>query len=249
MERKDTKWYSERTGHDMLIKVYGSGTGVPFLVFPTQDSMADNFENFGMIDTLAPEIESGHIQLFSVDSIDQESWSATFADKEWRASRQEDYYGYIIEEVLPYIRSENTSGKAPIAIGCSMGANHALIVFCRRPELFSGMLGMSGVYSPRYFWGDWMNHTLYENSPLDFLKNMPDDHPYIKLYNERKIIICVGQGAWEDEGRVTAAELRDVFQSKGIDAWVDFWGYDVDHDWPWWKVQIMYFLPYLLGNR
>ena len=26
----------------------------------------------------------------------------------------------------------------------------------------------------------------------------------------------------------------------------DFWGYDVEHDWPWWKKQIRYFLPYLL---
>ena len=34
--------------------------------------------------------------------------------------------------------------------------------------------------------------------------------------------------------------------AKGIGAWCDFWGYDVEHDWPWWKKQIRYFLPYLL---
>jgi len=24
---------------------------------------------------------------------------------------------------------------------------------------------------------------------------------------------------------------------------VDFWGFDVEHDWRWWKQQIRYFLP------
>ena len=42
--------------------------------------------------------------------------------------------------------------------------------------------------------------------------------------------------------------MREVLAAKGIHAWVDLWGYDVDHDWPWWKKQIRYFLPYLLDN-
>ena len=35
-------------------------------------------------------------------------------------------------------------------------------------------------------------------------------------------------------------------QSKGIPAWVDFWGNDCTHDWYWWYKQVLYFLPYLL---
>ncbi|NLG58370.1 MAG: transposase, partial [Clostridiales bacterium] len=29
----------------------------------------------------------------------------------------------------------------------------------------------------------------------------------------------------------------------GIHAWVDIWGEDVNHDWPWWRRQMAYFLP------
>ena len=32
----------------------------------------------------------------------------------------------------------------------------------------------------------------------------------------------------------------------GIEAWGDFWGYDVAHDWYWWKKQINYFLQFIL---
>ena len=248
MERKETGWYSDRLGKGMGIRVYGHA-GMPILVFPTQDSMCDNFENFGMIDTLADFIDSGRIRLFCVDTVDAESWSNVWGDKGWRAARQEAYYNYIVEEVIPFIRSECPGERAPVATGCSMGATHAVIVFFRRPELFSGVLGMSGVYYAKYFFDGWMDATLYHNSPVEFLANLPKDHPYIPLYNERKIILCIGQGQWEDEGRVTTARLRDIFEAKGIRAWVDFWGYDVDHDWPWWKKQIVYFLPYLLGEK
>ena len=42
--------------------------------------------------------------------------------------------------------------------------------------------------------------------------------------------------------------LDAVLKQKGIRAWVDYWGYDVSHDWPWWKKQIRYFLPFVVGQ-
>ena len=131
MEKKDTCWFSPNLQRDMSVRVYGHA-GLPLLIFPTQDAMSDNFENFGMIDTLANDIDSGRIQLFCVDTVDVETWSNVWGDKVWRASRQESYYNYIIEEVLPMIREKNSSEKLPIAAGCSLGGLHAEIVFLRR---------------------------------------------------------------------------------------------------------------------
>lgn len=229
----------------MTIKIYGE-SGVPFLIFPTQDAMSDNFENFGMIETLANFIEGGKIQLFCVDTVDIESWSNVYGDKIWRAARQEAYYNYIIEEVLPFLRDKNSSGKMPVATGCSLGGLHAAIVFLRRPELFAGMLSLSGVYDAKFFFDGWLNPVLYENSPADFLKNISPTHDYIRIYNLKKIILCIGQGRWEEEGQRTTAIMREIFAEKKINAWTDFWGYDVDHDWPWWKKQMIYFLPHFL---
>ena len=94
MKREYRSWYSDRLQREMHIRVYGH-TGTPLLILPTQDSMCDNFENFGMIDTVAPEIEAGKIQLFAVDTVDRETWSNVWGDKGWRAARQEDYYNYL----------------------------------------------------------------------------------------------------------------------------------------------------------
>ena len=115
-----------------------------------------------------------------------------------------------------------------------------------RPDLFRGMLALSGVYNTDYFFDGYMDPTLYDNSPERFLPNMPADHPYIDLYNQKDIIFCVGQGSWEEDGVHSLRYLRSVFEQKGIHAWCDFWGYDVFHDWPWWFKQLHYFLPKLL---
>ena len=80
-EERGNNMYREEYGHyswildkDMRIIIYGQ-SGMPFLCFPTQNSMSNNYEDFGMIDQLADFIEDGRIQLFAVDSVDVESWS------------------------------------------------------------------------------------------------------------------------------------------------------------------------------
>ncbi|MBR2214212.1 MAG: esterase family protein [Selenomonadaceae bacterium] len=248
MESREVKWLSHALQKEMHLRIYGSGE-VPMLAFPTGEALCDNFENFGMIDTLAPDIDSGHVQLFTVDTIDSETWTNIWGDRERRAERQEAYYDYIVEEVLPFIAKTNGTGCLPIAMGCSLGALNAAIVFFRRPELFGGLLALSGSYDAKYYFNGWLNGTLYDNSPIDFLANISPDHRYISLYNQKKIILAVGQGRWEYEGRRTTAIMGDILYAKGIEAWVDFWGYDVDHDWYWWKKQVLYFLPYVLGER
>ena len=246
MQIEEITQYSRWLDRDMHIMVYGHG-GLPFLAFPTQDSMCHNYEDFGMIGELRDFLEDGRVQFFVVDTVDSESWSAKDGDKTLRAARQEAYYHYIAEEAVPQIL-EWTGGRLPVTTGLSLGANHALILFLRRPDLFSGVLALSGVYDTDCFFDGWMDETLYMSSPERFLPNMPADHPYVDLYNQKQMILCVGQGAWEEDGVRTLRFLQSVFEQKGIRAWCDFWCCDVNHDWPWWFKQMRYFLPILLGE-
>ena len=48
MYKEEITHYSECLSRDMHIMIYGHG-GVPFLAFPTQDSLCHNYEEFGMI--------------------------------------------------------------------------------------------------------------------------------------------------------------------------------------------------------
>ena len=244
MYREKINYYSHQLDKEMHILIYGHD-GLPFLAFPTQNSMCESYEDFGMIDAIADYLESGKIRYFVVDTVDMESWSPFDGEKSWRSARQEQYYRHITEEIVPFVL-ERTGGWLPFTTGCSLGANHALNMFLRRPDLFTGTLALSGVYDSDCFFQGWMDDNLYMNSPERYLPNMSAGHPYIDLYNQKDMILCVGQGAWEEEGVRTLRNLQRIFEEKGISVWCDFWGHDVNHDWPWWFKQMQYFIPILL---
>ncbi|MDO4405212.1 MAG: alpha/beta hydrolase-fold protein, partial [Atopobiaceae bacterium] len=178
MKREYYKQHSDVLNEDMSMIVYGEG-GYPVIAFQCQDSKSNNFEDFGMIDVLAPFINDGRIQIFSVDNLDEESWSDEGGDKGARAWRQEEYFKFVTDELVPRVHAWNNSDLRPLAVGCSMGATHAAIAALRRPDLFQGCIALSGVYSTRYFFGDWMDENLYNNDIPAFLTNMPADHPYV----------------------------------------------------------------------
>lgn len=242
------KEYSRNLGREMEFKVYGHG-GKLCLAFPPQNGRFFDMEDRGMIATLTPWLEDGRLQVVAVDAIDGESFTSEWWDKHARLEQQERWFRYVTEELLPRALAINGTPQKAVTTGCSMGAIHAGIFFFRRPDLFDGMIGLSGMYTADYFFGDYMDELVYANSPVHFLRNMPADHPYMELYRQSHIIACVGQGAWEIETLDGTRELDRVLREKGIPAWVDYWGYDVKHDWDWWQKQLPYFMGKLLDGQ
>ena len=73
MNREYHKAYSQELNRDMEALVYGHA-GTPLLVFPTSMGRFFEYEDRGMIGTLAPKIERGELQVFCPDAVDTESW-------------------------------------------------------------------------------------------------------------------------------------------------------------------------------
>ena len=69
MVREEISHYSQALDREMHMIIYGQG-GLPFLCFPTQDSMCHNFEDFGMIDQLADFIDGGRLGIAAADEGD-----------------------------------------------------------------------------------------------------------------------------------------------------------------------------------
>ncbi|MCF0228916.1 MAG: esterase family protein [Parasporobacterium sp.] len=251
METQYFKDYSPCLERDMEMKVYGHA-GKPVLFIPCQDGRFFDFENFKMTDVWGPWIESGRIMVFAIDTIDKETWSDKDGNADHRIWLHEQWVHYITDEAAPFIfeyAKERNGGYEQMIIpfGCSLGASHAVNLFLRRPDIFDGCLALSGIYTADYGFSGYMNDLIYQNSPVHYMRNMPEDHPYIEMYNRSKIVICVGQGPWEIPD--TTNELDWIFKQKGIHAWVDFWGFDCAHDWDWWYKQVVYFVPYILGDK
>uniref|UniRef100_UPI00405696D7 esterase family protein n=1 Tax=Agathobacter sp. TaxID=2021311 RepID=UPI00405696D7 len=250
METQYYKFYSPVLNRDMECKLYGHA-GRPVLFIPCQDGHFYDFENFKMAEVWSPWIDSGEVMVLSIDTLDQESWSKRYEEPVGRIRRYEQWLAYITDEVVPFLRNianekNGWTGYPGIMVfGCSLGATHAANLYFRRPDLFDRLLALSGIYTADYGFCGYMDGLVYHNSPVHYLANMPSDHPYVELYNLKKAVICVGQGAWEEPE--TTKQLKAIFEEKGINVWVDLWGYDCAHDWDWWYKQVVYFLPYLLS--
>ena len=244
------KDYSPALGRDMEVKVYGNN-GKPVLFIPCQDGRFVDFENFHMIDYWAKWIEEGKVMVFSIDTIDLETWSNKDGDPAWRAARHEQWIKYITEEVAPQMQAMtmaangDTQPQKIFVFGASMGANHTANLFLRFPDIFDSCLALSGIYRGSMFFGDYMDGNLYQNCPECYLPNMAADHPFVEKYNRNHGVICTGQGAWEEPD--TLRWLDTQFARLGAKIECDYWGYDVNHDWPWWYKMVEHHVPRILG--
>src|SRR5579859_537621 len=111
----------------MELLVFGHA-GLPVIVFPTSGGRFFEFEDRGLIGSMAGRIEAGQLQFFCVDSVDMESWYNRQAPPRWRIARHLQYEDYLLGEVVPMIRERGRdSNRDPrlVALGCSFGGYHA----------------------------------------------------------------------------------------------------------------------------
>ena len=236
-------WKSPRLDLEMPIVRYGNW-GHALILFPT--AQADFLENerFYLIKAIEPLIAAGRLQVFSIDSINRFSWMNREISIPEKARRQALYSGYVEDEVVPHIRRVLGDPSARIAVaGASFGAFHAANAFFRRPDLFDTLVGMSGLYDlrPDYL-HEFMNDEAYYNNPASFLEHL-SDHGILESLRHSTIHIVTGQGRWEHPE--SSRRFSRLLSSKAIAHNLDLWGHDVDHDWPWWRRM----LPYYLGER
>ena len=245
MKYEEAFWYSDRVGREMKIRIYGH-YGQAVIAFPCQDKQSDDFANNGMIDALAPLLEAGKMKLYCLDSNDDETVSSTSWDKARAGHNLEMYHQYLTKEVLPFVYDKQGEKCLPYLVGMSMGASHAGNNFFRRPELFSGFISLSGKFDISSFFGGYMNEDIYNNSPIDYLINMDWNHPYINIYNQKKMIVVVGRGAYEHLVSESNYRLADIAKQKGFNIDFNFWDENSVHDWVSWKYQLPYFLNKIL---
>lgn len=236
------RWWSPSLSQDMELKVYGHG-GKPFIVFPAQAGRFYEYEDFGMVEACRPSIDAGRVTLITVDSIDNQSWCNWDLPPGDRARRHNDYDRYVVGEVVPFIRERGWAPEMGVT-GCSMGGYHAANFFFKHPDVFDTMICLSGLLQLRMFVGDAGDEDIYFNTPLSYLPGMNDPW-YIERYQRSNIIVCAGQGPWDEDMLADARALEATLQSRGVPAWIDIWGQDVSHDWPWWRRQMPYFLHHL----
>jgi esterase/lipase superfamily enzyme len=232
-------------GHGLTVIGYGH-YGRPVLVFPSEAGRAWDFENNGMVEAAGELIDAGRAKLYCVDSLDSFSWADRSAPIDERAARHGVYTQWLVEQVVPYIAADTGGGAELLALGCSMGAYHAVHLALQRADLVPLAIGFSGNYdvSSWHAWGQRGDATYFSN-PTDYVGNLNGSH-LDWLRGRVSLLLVCGQGAWETHptGALPSSKaLAGLLQAKGIRCELDLWGHDVSHDWPWWQRQLAHHLP------
>jgi esterase/lipase superfamily enzyme len=232
-------------GHRLSLIAYGH-YGRPVLVFPSEAGRAWDFENNGMFDEIRYLIDDGRCKLYCVDSLDAWSWSDTSIPIEERAIRNSTYTRWLVEEAVPWIVDDTDGSGDLMAVGCSLGAYHAVHFALQRADLVPLALGLSGNYDVSTWraWGDRGDATYFAN-PADYVANFHGDH-LDWLRQRLSLLLVCGQGAWETHptgSLPSTTRLAALLDEKGIRCELDLWGHDVSHDWPWWRRQFARHLP------
>jgi esterase/lipase superfamily enzyme len=234
-------WESPALGRRMHVMEYGHW-GIAVLLFPTADADHLEAERCGLIDAVHHLVEAGHCKIFAADGIAGESWLQEHAPPSYRALRQDDYNACIVGEIVPLIRSATSAVTMILPAGASLGAHQAANAFFRRPDLFGGMVGMSGSYDITLYTDGFCDDSCYFNSPVHFLPNLRDPVLLRAMRDSGAIYILCGQG--EHETPEHSTELAAILAAQEIPHHLELWGHDMPHDWPTWRAM----LPHVLAR-
>lgn len=242
MHREIHYWHSPSLGKTMEVAVYGH-YGFALLMLPTAAADYLEYERFHLIGAMAPWINAGKVKVFSINSINSESWLNNHMHPRHKSVRHQQFNHYVFDEVVPFIHA-HCNGLVPIVTaGASFGALHAANLFFRRPDIFTGTVAMSGVYDLSEYTKGYFDDDCYFNSPMHYLPGLQDDHYLPMLRQKKHIYLMSGQGAYEAPHASRA--FSHLLASKGIPHELDLWGYDIRHDWPTWRMM----MPYILEAR
>lgn len=242
MQKNIQSWHSPALNKEMPIATYGH-YGLSLLLIPTAAADFLEYERFQMIDALQPLIDAGKLKVYSIDSINNESWLNNNLLPEHKAIRHNQFNEYIFNEVVPFIKNASSWETPLYTSGASFGALHAMNLFLKRPDLINGTISMSGVYDltdySKGFWDD----QVYFNSPLHYIPNLNDQATLDQIRQSNHIHIYTGSGSYEDPE--SSRRFSKILWDKGIWNDLEVWGPDINHDWPTWRSM----LPYILNSK
>jgi esterase/lipase superfamily enzyme len=237
MRRDHHSWHSPRLDRSMDLLEFGD-RGRPLLAFPTSSGRFFDYENFGMVNALRHKLEQGEVHLFCVDSVDAESFYAKHKQPADRIVRHLQYESYIIEEVMPLIRSHNPTPYLAIT-GNSFGGYHAMNFGLRHPDIVDQAISLGGAFDMRDFFDGYYDDNIYYNSPLDFVPGLQDPW-FIHQYNHHcRLVLSTGE--W-DVCRGSNEHLGGLLAGKGLrhDLHVH---QGMGHDWHYWFDMINRYVP------
>ena len=196
MNREYLRWYSQRLHREMELLVFGHA-GAKVLMFPTRDGGFWEYEQLGIVGSLADKIEAGQLQLYCIEGLARESFYGSNCHPAERVRRHAAFEEYVLNEVLPLMAQKNPH-DCTIVHGCSLGAFQAASLVFRHPHLFRKLVAFSGRYdltmsveSFSDLFDGYYDEAVYFHTPTHFLPGLSGDWRVDRL-RQVEIVLTIG---------------------------------------------------------
>ena len=233
MRERYIKWWTPYLSREFEMLVFGSGRGLPLIIFPTSFGSYHQNKDFGLVDSVAWFVDNDRVTVYCPDSFDLDSFYNKGIHPADRIRTHIAYENVIVHDVFDFARREASTHRVGVC-GASLGAYHAANIAFRHPDTVSHLISLSGAFEISDFFDGYHDDNIYFNSPYQYLPNLSD--PW--KYNHMNIIL--GTGEW-DNTRHESMRLSGILNSKGIRHWLDDRKW-CGHDWNYWCDMLPYYL-------
>lgn len=217
MKRDYHRWYSSHLHRDMELLVFGHA-GAKVLMFPTREGRFYEYENLGIVQSLAGKVEAGQLQLFCIEGLAGDSFYNRQRTPEDRLRRHAAFEAYVLDEVLTFMNEANPH-ECIIAQGCSLGAFQAASIAFRHPQRFRKLVAFSGRFDLTWrvehfddLLHGFYNEDVYFHMPTHFLPRLTNEALLFAL-RRMDIVLVIGR---EDPFLENNHTLSRILNDKGV---------------------------------
>lgn len=228
MKEHHVRWYTPHLSRDFDMLVFGHA-GCPVITFPTSLGRYYQNKDFGLIDAVAPLVDSGQVMIFCPDGIDEQSWYNRSIHPADRVKMHMAYERVILHDVVAHARQASGWHRLAFA-GASFGGYHAVNFALRHPDVAAYCFSLSGSFDIKSFLDGYYDDNCYFNNPVDYLPNLQDQ---AFLEEIRRMGIVLGTGD-RDGCRDRNLHLSHLLNAKGIPHFLDDRKW-CGHDWNYWR--------------
>ena len=241
MNREYFRWYSPRLHRDMELLIFGH-SGAKVLMFPTREGRFFEYEQLGLVASLADKVNAGQLQLFCVEGLANESFYNHHSYPVDRLRRHVAFEDYILNEVLPLMASRN-GHDCTIVQGCSLGAYQAASLVFRHPHLFRKLVAFSGRYDLTLrveCFGDlldgYYDTDVYFHTPSHFLPGLNGGSQLDSLRHVEVVLAVGAEDPFLDNNR----HLSHLLTEKGVGHQLHLWDGRAHRASAWRKMAALY---------
>ena len=120
MQERYIKWWTPYLSREFEMLVFGSGRGLPLIIFPTSFGRYHQNKDFGMVDSVAWFVDNDRVTVYCPDSLDLDSFYNKSIHPADRIRTHIAYENVIVHDVVDFGRREASTHRVGVC-GASLG--------------------------------------------------------------------------------------------------------------------------------